>query len=127
MIKEAYVSFEVAKLLKDKGFNVPCCRRYNGDSMITQSALHSTPYYQEEKTSGYVLCPTHQMAMAWLREKHNIHIEFIIFWMLRIYYSVDIVNFQIGKEIKRIKTLPNFDSYEEAVEAAIKYCLENLI
>lgn len=24
MIKEAYVSFEIAKLLKEKGFNEPC-------------------------------------------------------------------------------------------------------
>lgn len=127
MITEDYVSFETAKLLKEKGFNFPCCRRYKGDSMITQSALYSTPFYQEEKSSGYVLCPTLQMAMKWLREVYNI----IIVVEPYMYHYSD------SKTLSYLYSIwygDNYDcknkeynSYEEAVEVAIKYCLENLI
>ena len=69
------------------------------------------------------------MAMKWLREVHNlvIQIEFIDYlehgevWL----YSV--------LERRTIKRLTGRDedftehSYEEACEAAIKYCLENLV
>jgi hypothetical protein len=36
MITEDYVSFEVAKLLKEKGFNEPCIATYN---LVTENIV----------------------------------------------------------------------------------------
>ena len=96
---EDYVSFETAKLLKEKGFN------WNTDKQ----------YYLDKK-----------MAMKWLRKVYN----------LEIYpyhqYSQDgnkwwfeIVKFP--SPVSEYESNAIYATYEEAVEAAIKYCLEKLI
>ena len=127
MITEDYVSFEIAKLLKEKGFDEPTTKSYYTEGfenpMIFSHDLSPCIRFDE------FLCPTLQMAMKWLREVHNlvIQIEFIDYlehgevWL----YSV--------LERRTIKRLTGRDedftehSYEQACEGAIKYCLENLI
>ena len=123
MIKEDYVSFEVAKLLKEKGFNEGCRAHYG-----TVGSFSYEKY--EVEASGCemhnaILAPTIQMAMKWLRKEYNIHIEPRYFPMPNIYRYVIIHS---PFTIENIDSHPQyFNSYEEAVEAAIKYCLENLI
>ena len=69
--------------------------------------------------------PTLQMSMKWLRVNYNIHIEPRYFTMPNIYRYVIIHS---PNTIENIDSHPQyFNSYEEACEAAIKYCLENLI
>lgn len=110
MITEDYCSFEVAKLLKEKGFDEPC------------TELNKLCLRDGEKP---VLKVTHQKAMKWLREK-QIYIRIIEDTFGKSFrfevYSKNpnvIVNYYI----------PNYyiDTYEDTVEAALKYCLENLI
>lgn len=134
-MKEAYVSFEVAKLLKEKGFSEETNWYYNskGSCEPFSAWVSAMPY-------DYSPMPTHQMACAWLREKHLIHVyaEYKAFFQERpkkLYYHW----------IPFVKTLPHCpinksgfpkdtisldvycNTYEEAVEAALKYTLENLI
>ena len=125
-ISEDYVSFETAKLLKEKGFDEPCLMCYTYDEKLGNYG-HYNSYKNSEVFS--LTAPTLQMVMKWLREKHNlvIQIELIDFlehgevWLYCI------------TERKTIKQLTGRDedftehSYEEACEEAIKYCLENLI
>lgn len=136
-IKEAYVSFEVAKLLKEKGnFNVPCLRVYdkNGIVCIRYSGFDIPHNYTN--TLLY-LCPTHQMAMAWLRERYNLFFgtgfgndcngKFL--YMIDIY---DLTNNAVNGKYKPIVEADDYltdnpKTYEDAVEAALKYTLENLI
>ena len=72
MITETYISFEVAKLLKKKGFDEECYTFYEYDS---------GDFYREERNpccnsySDDYTAPTLQMAMKWLREVHNVNIE----------------------------------------------------
>ena len=124
MITEDYVSFETAKLLKEKGFNEMCFKYAlngeiynNGDFVIS---------HVDDVEVGI---PTLQTAMKWLREIHNLHIV-----IDRYYYIIDRVShivdgYKYSIKIKRINTeyTADFDSYEQACEATIKYCLENLI
>ena len=65
MIKEAYCSFEVAKLLKEKGFNEPCRAVYEEEIL----RINTLCDYHNSELSSYVCAPTLQMAMNWLREK----------------------------------------------------------
>ena len=105
MIKEAYCSFEVAKLLKDKGFDEPC------------TELNKLCLRDGEKP---VLKVTHQKAMKWLRQEKNIIINVWyngVDWNAE-YYNNETENFYLI-------TTSSCNSYEEAVEAALKYVLKN--
>jgi hypothetical protein len=134
MIEEAYVSFEVAKLLKEKGFDEKCRGGYhsefdnNDNPIVILEEWIAQPYNNDFVDEGF-LCsaPTHQMAMAWLREEYDFHI--IVYpwkannkkkWVCKVYRTFNL----LGCERYSNETL---DSYEEAVEAALKYVLENLI
>ena len=122
---ETYVSFDVAKLLKEKGFDEHCFGAY------TETNHNITMFTGQIKNSEYgdamYTAPTHQMTMAWLREVHHIFIE--------IGTSIDLngdYHFRyaiLNKECKYVRRgYTSFDwNYEDAVEAAIKYCLESLI
>lgn len=134
MIKEDYVSFEVAKLLKEKGFNEQCRDFYRKEN---EECLHRNTYeynyfnLQMPRWEDCYSCPTHQMAMAWLREVHNLFIEPTVGETNgKTWYDFDIIPIN-GREIAwdHYNNLPfvECNSYEEAVEAALKYCLENLI
>lgn len=121
MITEDYVSFETAKLLKEKGFDEPCLMCYNSDKKIDNYGL-----YRSYKNSDVfsLTAPTLQMAMKWLREVHNIHITMAIEnngnYIGYLYHTTG-ANIQ-GWDRRLSKT-----SYEEACEVVTKYCLENLI
>ena len=66
--------------------------------------------------------PTHQMAMKWLREVHNIAIETEWEHLWYVY-----VKPMTSKPSESDYHQCESSKYEEAVEAGIKYCLENLI
>lgn len=123
MLKEDYISFELAKLIKEKGFNISnispgignwiCCM-YDENEYIHWGIYDENWYFRL----------THQMARRWLRETHGIDI--IIDTSNpsakdRKYYCM------IWDGNNNSYILDLFNSYEEAVEAAINYCLENLI
>jgi hypothetical protein len=85
------------------------------------------------KGEGYYLAPTHQMAMKWLREVHNKHCDvgydIDLCWFFQIIELKELKEHFDYSELKYYHTEneTGFNSYEEAVESAIKYCLENLI
>lgn len=128
MLKEDYVSFELAKLLKEKGFDEPFFFFYRADDKVKNiHHAHVTKplsYHQKYIDDEVVNAPTHQTAMAWLRNKG-------------VYMSIDTVISSSGNSYFNIDTYSEdsgwnhpvdfYDSYEEAVEAALKYSLENLI
>lgn len=122
MITEDYVSFEVAKLLKEKGFDEPCLMCYTYDEKLGNYGQYNS-YKNSEVFS--LTAPTLQMTLKWLREAHNLHINIFVTWKDKIpHYQWSIDNL-----ITQDTTYdtPCLEKYEEACEAAIKYCLENLI
>lgn len=130
MITEDYVSFATAQLLKEKGFDgkdtEDCFAFYkeNGEIGFLQTFGDIADYNPENS----VLCPTLQMAMKWLREAHKWSVQvFPVFDTLKWCY--DIYKLKIQKYQSRPDLLSNvdYDTYEEACEAALKYCLKNLI
>lgn len=134
MIQEAYCSYEIAKLLKEKGFDELCKYLYKDNS--ERYTLAST-CYQNVCDDGECLCPTHQMAMRWLREVHLIHIyaEYKAFFQEKpkkeYYHWMPFVRTLPNCPIYN-SGFPNYldiycDSHEEAIEAALKYTLENLL
>lgn len=124
MIAEDYVNFEVAKLLKEKGFDECTLLSYdkNGDN---KDALR--PFLESE---GDVRRPTLQMAMKWLREKHNLFV-FPFPQMNTNKFWVEIYQLSNSQEWENLYCesidLQDYPLYEQACEAGIRYCLENLI
>ena len=127
-IEEDYVSFETAKLLKEKGFDkdfdADIVKWYNVDK--GDENLWSLVDFRVYK------CPSLAMMMKWLREVHKIHIiaEPCLGEGNEPNLSFNRWFWTILKEegeYKPIRKIDEFSTYEQACEAAIKYCLENLI
>lgn len=125
MLEEDYCSFEVAKLLKEKGFD------YQGFYYID---FEGEVIKQDR--------PTHQMAMKWLREVNQLHISVdvcpiygkvkdekgrntcgLLYWHYMA--SGEWMNDKYNPQQKAF--VVSEKNYEEAVETALKYSLENLI
>ena len=133
MITEDYVSFESAKLLKEKGFNEPCQFLYfskykqEGDFIGNFNARKNSDINEASYSA-----PTLQLAMKWLREKHNLYCnidyDFRLGWNNKITSLKEtVIDHDIEMKTYLTNKVINYSSYEEACEDAIKYCLENLI
>ena len=135
MIQEDYCSFEVAKLLKEKGFDAECRAAYTnyGKLFTTQIQQYITNILCDKGYLWDCTAPTLQMVMKWLREKSiYIYVEPFITISSEGYnlegYKPWVTTFKRNwfnplNELGKVAT----QSYEEAVEAALKYSLENLI
>ena len=133
MITEDYVSFEIAKLLKEKGFE--------GNSIFTiydENAANAyikelqekhLPYSSDDPKlkEFYYTKPTLQMARRWLTTVHNLFITFELDFSDGAYPMFDAVVYNLAT-CKKYPII-NYDrySYIKGTEAAIKYCLKNLI
>ena len=153
MVTEDYVSFETAKLLKEKGFRLWCFNCYgvavlhNGADISFDEECDLKDYGREneiEYVEGDRLfdygcdnrmedakvwaAPTLWVAMKWLREVHGLYV------VIKPYVTEDgilsLFEIKSVKEkdiVSNIRTKTGFNSYEDACDAAIKFCLENLI
>lgn len=157
MITEDYVSFETAKLLKEKGFDCPGKVWYaEYTSQFSGKKYNSLEFDDYNRFNGdykfLFHVPTIQKTMKWLREMYRILV------VVDYEYECDTTPYYFkiyrldenGKPeqvaIKGVsydkdnnptehivgyrdyeRSKDDFKTYEETCEAAIKYCLENLI
>ena len=102
MIKERYVNIEVAKLLRDKGFNED---------------------YPKGDCTQYGC--TQQMACDWIRDKYKIHIAVRFRNKMEYVGSIcDISDFDNAFDIVETKY---YSCIETVYNEALKYVLTNLI
>lgn len=123
-ITEDYCSFEVSKLLKEKGFVVYCTSLYTEDGK-----QNDVGNYNGVDDDNYISFsrPTHALAIKWIRENFGIHIfstpQGITtkYWLFGIFYT--------DPEKGRVEydTNNRFDTCEESIEAALLHTLKNLI
>jgi len=143
MITEDYVSFELAKLLKEKGFDAYCTKFYNNlnqdrtfelcnaqqlerASVVSNKILDDYLPTLQVKSIGYA-APTLQMAMKWLLEVHDCFIKIDRNWKSDEKIAKYSASISPMKEFTYLYCTCEFFTYEEACESAIKYCLKNLI
>jgi len=126
-ISEDYVSFETAKLLKEKGFNECCYVKYKYVKEFDKY-LQTTEYVDTDFKKYYYPCPTLQMAIKWLRKEHNLCIV-----PLPVVTDDDgeggcLWKYTISMKLKVLFDSGNlYESPEIALDDAIKHCSENLI
>ena len=131
VITEDYCSFEISKLLKEKGFDGWCDWFYDDprrQELRTKDG--EDKYWNGHLWDDEYAAPTHQMAMKWLREVHNIIIAIRppYNWNGKkpTNYLFDVWHYCDDNTDINISVVSS-TIYEEAVEAALKYSLENLI
>lgn len=126
MIHEEICTYEVCKLAKEKGFNVPTAEFYNEDGNV---GCYPRAFPHNEFPDGDYAAPTQSLLQRWLREEKALHIQ-ITLWE-KGWYS-DIWAFEYYEEekeysAKMLHQSSDFATYELALEDALKYALENLI
>ena len=144
MITEDYVSFETAKLLKEKGFDEYCKSAYHVGSVCSVASLgyHDNEGHgaliEEKQNSDFgkydnaISAPTLQMTMKWLRDEKHYYIQVMLDgWACGDHSGYYVVIQKTDSDFEMmLQDAVNevfYQTYEEACEAAIKYCLENLI
>ena len=132
MIEERYCSFEVSKLLEEKGFDAQCRAAYTnyGKLFTTQIQQYITNIICSESNLWECVAPTPQMVRDWLRKKG------ILLWVypaicLKVDDNRTFHWMWDGKkqrhDAQHFGDKHSYDSYEKAEEAAIKYGLTKLI
>lgn len=124
MVKERYVNIEMAKLLRDKGFDEECIKTYNisnGQMYIGGETCNSEFTDIEE----IVTTPTQQMACDWLIENYKIYIN-VSFVSGKGYVGTicDISDFDNAFSIVETKY---YSCIETVYNEALKYVLTNLV
>lgn len=132
MITEDYVSFETAKLLKEKGFDEATIGYYpivgKAKEIFHKGAAYRWNYFSDRG----IAAPTLAMAMKWLREVHNLVIEP---YRTACGYLYTISSIPYGSNRYDNSEAYNGDdedsgqwtTWEKACEDGIEYCLKNLI
>ena len=150
MSEEVYVSFETAKLLKEKGFDwktAECYSPHGGNYRFSHGIAEICGIEQYPR-------PTQQMACRWLSEVHNADIwvrpqtgilgikgytPYVTTYKLRtkghMYYHEDEPDrydskdhfIPVPDDKGLIPAHQHYSKHEDAVEAALQYALTNLI
>ena len=111
---EYFVSLEVAKLLRDTGFDWECRECYPSSFMACR--------YEEYAK------PTLEVSQRWLREVKGIHLYVRPILDERKYVVTVVVgDLTWGQVIDNTGTAKRFNTYEEAQEAGIKKALEIIL
>lgn len=142
------VSFEIAKVLKEKGFDIPTIQFYTSGKKpyLTEAEDYMTERYAvsnwNDGIGSYptkaekVACsaPTIAEVMMWLYEKHGIWVqgafplnngkwEWVVFFLKEPLEGSD----GFKNRMSIVDETPYYNSPTEAYEAAITYTLNNLI
>lgn len=115
------VSFEISKLLKEKGFNELCSHLYF-DKEQKKVTIQKVSY-DDTLSSRYYIAPTIAEVIMWLYEKHGIWIDVTLSRNKKQYtFMIQSVSFDADKFLNEY-----YDSPIESYEAAIIYTLKNLL
>lgn len=141
MMRDEIVTYEVAKLAKEKGFPQDI-DRWVAD---LHSATNSNYYNHKGELNGdcieiikckiqkeeipkefeLVAAPTQSLLQRWLREEKKVHIE-----IYPVFPSSDKVKYGrwiVADAITKSIPIEYFDTYEQSLEDALRYALENLV
>ena len=124
-VKEAYCSYEAAKLLKEKGFNASLHYYYDDEGNRIYTA-----FGKDNSGKINVVCPTHQMACAWIRKKgYSVEVHATpVGWHWEV-CKVNGTAIAFGGNVPSDKTNDGdaYDDYDECMDNALMYVLTNLM
>jgi hypothetical protein len=130
-ITESRCSFEVSKLLKEKGCDIPCNAYYVLDfqNFKADGVLHEVDYFTNRCHQFHIAsAPTHALAIEWIRVNYNvfisIHQEYKgIFWaQVHVKGDYIIPRWEVVAGIH-----DDYSTPQAATEAGLKFVLEELV
>lgn len=122
-MEDTRVTFETAKLAKEKGFKIPTTVMYKGNE---KSYGHNNEWGIDEKrldgkfpytNQQWYSIPTQSFLQKWLREEHNIH--------LIAYKNINIDGYDwCYITTDGITNINSYKTYEEAYEIGLQEALK---
>ncbi len=125
-MKDQLISFETAKLAKEKGFSLWCHHRYSYRENKLGN-LEMSPFVKGmvKPDPNQIFAPTQSLLQKWIREIHKLDIEIECYW--KDEKEVDTLYVPWVKcNATEDEEAEFFNIYEEALESALKEAL-NLI
>ena len=121
---ETYVSLEVAKLLKEAGFDweVNTCRYNSSPNKISSNGTLASNFNGYAFQHIAISAPTLEVAQKWLREVKGYSI-----YVTRGGYKIYVLDENDPTGFRKTYELNSILSYEEAQEAGIKKALETIL
>ena len=128
-----FVTFDIAKKLKERGFKLACIGHYEGDRFEYNTydgyginiSYIARSYNDDDRFVEYTDVPVICQVLKWLREKKNIEV------VASFSYSNRVWGYQVGdmtlSEDSILAYDYSFPTYEEAALAGIEYVINNLI
>ena len=126
-MKEELISFETAKIAKEKGFNVYSESRLyftTKGKPVHQDEYRASDCIEDRSTNDYKR-PTQSLLQKWLREEHGIYVNIevmpcsgLLVFNYLIRYLKDIGKIKISRHIFKHET------YEQALEEGLQEALK---
>ena len=141
MIHEEICTYEVCKLAKEKGFDGSgCLKHYDQNGLLRSNRSFSRfdltieeLYKHDTPNEVQVYAPTQSLLQRWLREGKNLYISIIahaksksVYYEWEVRYISALGNMNKASSVMTIETY-RYNTYELALEDALKYALENLV
>lgn len=122
-MEDTRVTFETAKLAKEKGFKKVKCNYYYDKSGNPQKEVGIDNLHRDGQFNK-VVAPTQSLLSKWLREEHNFHISINVGLphKAHIMYYSNVIKF--GKEHKSKYKSVFYNTYEEALEVGLQEALK---
>lgn len=111
-----FVNFDIAKKLKEKGFN-----EYSDMSYTKIGLINNTEIYRESN-EFYCYAPTIDQVLNWLRKEKQIYVSVEV--EHEEWFEYKIVNLVKNTRMNSTRV---YETYEEAIIAGIEYVLDNLL
>ena len=116
-LKEKLISFETAKLAKEKGFHISSRGEGMGKRVFINGELVNTIFSSKD----HIHAPTQSLLQKWLREVHNVSIkidDFYTYSGVRFDYNICKLGSQEDNPVGI------FETYEEALEIGLQEALK---
>jgi|ERR1035437_3530915 hypothetical protein len=133
-MEETLISFETAKLAKEKEFDEKVYREYDKSGYLRCTSKSSDvvlgPYEELLKSTEYA-APTQSLLQKWLRDEHNIHISVFCDYNIKdetfnTYWNINVINLSWGEDKEQYieVAIRNYNkTYEEALEIGLQAAL----
>ena len=116
-LKEKLISFETAKLAKEKGFHISSRGEGMGKRVFINGELVNTIFSSKDR----IHAPTQSLLQKWLREVHEISIKIDDFYTnSRVRFDYNIC--ELGSQ--EDNPVGIFETYEEALEIGLQEALK---
>lgn len=127
MIHEEICTYDVCKLAKEKGFNEyeACNHIYEDDEQWYTLTTYTNAKGIDWSKDKFTVAPTQSLLQRWLREEKHCNIEIAVCPApISIWIFVWSVSYGTDSHYSH---RCNYDTYEQALEDALRYALKKLV